>query len=66
MKCPCGKELGEWSPSRNYCPYCGRKIEWPQAEEEKPIEARTGRIVCKAKRLVRTITEIYEGSVCSV
>jgi hypothetical protein len=34
MFCKCGKKLWEIrTATRNYCPHCGEKVNWPEDQE---------------------------------
>lgn len=37
MQCKCGKTL-DYSPIKNFCPFCGQKLEWPEETEVVPNE----------------------------
>ena len=34
MTCQCGKKLWDMrTVDRNYCPHCGKKVDWPEDQE---------------------------------
>jgi hypothetical protein len=37
IKCECGREI-IWRESRNYCPECGRKLQWSSSDSGSKSE----------------------------